>query len=107
RSAVALSSAAGAALGIPGIPSDAQFANTLPAFAPNGYQQLGSPTNKASDSSPSVRQVADSLTWLKSRHTVKMGLDWRWERLNVVQPPWPTGQFVFSTVGSDLPGVGG
>jgi hypothetical protein len=34
-----------------------------------------------------------------------MGLDWRWERLNVIQPPWPTGSFAFSTVGSDLPGV--
>ena len=31
----------------------------------------------------------------------------RWERLNVVQPPWPTGTFTFSTVGSDLPGVTG
>ena len=36
---------------------------------------------------------------------MKMGLDWRWERLNVIQPPSPTGSFTFSTVGSDLPGV--
>ena len=105
RTAVELSSAAGAALGIPGIPANAQFPNTMPTFAPNGYQQLGSPMNTASDFSTSVTQIADSLTWLKGRHTVKMGLDWRWERLNVVQPPWPTGSFVFSTVGSDLPGV--
>jgi len=107
RSAASLSSAAGAALNLPGIPSNAQFPNTLPTFAPNGYQQLGSPSNTASDFSTSVSQIADSLTWLKGRHTMKMGLDWRWERLNVVQPPWPTGQFVFSTVGSDLPGVAG
>ena len=103
RSAVSLSSAAGAAL--PGIPSNSQFPNTMPTFAPNGYQQLGSPTNTASDFSTSVTQIADSLTWLKGRHTMKMGLDWRWERLNVVQPPSPTGLFSFSTVGSDLPGV--
>ena len=77
----------------------------MPAFAPNGYQQLGSPTNTASDFGTSVTQVADSLTWLKGRHTVKMGLDWRWERLNVIQPPSPTGSFVFGTVGSDLPGA--
>jgi hypothetical protein len=104
RSAVALAGPAGAALDIPGIPSNAQFPNTMPAFAPNGYQQLGSPNNTASDFSTSVTQIADSLTWLKGRHTMKMGLDWRWERLNVIQPPWPTGSFVFSTVGSDLPG---
>src|SRR4029450_11294662 len=64
RSAVELSSPAGAALDIPGIPSNAQFANTLPTFAPNGYQQLGSPSNTASDFSTSVTQIADSLTWL-------------------------------------------
>ena len=28
-----------------------------------------------------MTEVADSLTWLKGRHTFKMGLDWRWERL--------------------------
>jgi hypothetical protein len=105
RSAVSLSSPAGAALNIPGIPSTARFPNTLPTFAPSGYQQIGSPTSTASDFSTSVSQVADSLTWLKGRHTMKMGLDWRWERLNVIQPPWPTGSFVFTTIGTDLPFV--
>jgi hypothetical protein len=33
-----------------------------------------------------------------------MGFDWRWERLNVMQPPSPTGSFTFNTIGSDLPG---
>ena len=81
RGAVQLSSTAGGALNIPGIPTNGQYPNTMPTFAPNGYQQLGSPTNTASDFGTSVTQVADSLTWLKGRHTVKMGLDWRWERL--------------------------
>jgi hypothetical protein len=105
RSAVQLPGPAGSTLNIPGIPTTAQFANTLPTFAPSGYQQLGSPTNTASNFSTSVTEVADSLTWLKGRHALKMGLDWRWERLNVVQPPFPTGNFAFTTVGSDLPGV--
>src|SRR5262245_5259983 len=105
RTAAQLATAAGAALNIPGIPTNTHFANTMPTFAPNGYQQLGSPTNTASNFATSVSEVADSLTWLKGRHTVKIGLDWRWERLNVLQPPWPTGTFTFSTVGSDLPGV--
>ena len=98
---------AGATLNIPGIPTNGQFPNTLPTFAPNGYQQLGSPLSTASNFNTSVTEIADTLTWLKGRHTVKLGLDWRWERLNVVQPPWPTGNFTFSTVGSDLPGVTG
>jgi hypothetical protein len=34
-----------------------------------------------------------------------MGFDGRWERLNVIQPPSPTGSFTFSNLFSDLPGV--
>src|SRR5262245_4177372 len=103
RTAAQLPSPAAAALNIPGIPANALFPNTIPTFTPSGYQQLGSPMNTASDFSTSVSEVADSLTWLHGRHTFKAGLDWRWERLNVIQPPWPTGTFNFTTVGSDLP----
>ena len=105
RTAAQLTSAAGAALSIPGIPSSAKFPNTLPTFAIGGYQQLGSPTNTASDFNTSVSEVADSLSWVKGRHSLKMGLDWRWERLDVIQPPFPTGNFVFSNLFSDQPGT--
>jgi hypothetical protein len=106
RTAAQLSAAAGAALSIPGIPSTARFPNTLPTFTFAGaYQQLGSPVNTASDFSTSVSEIADTLTWVRGRHTVKAGLDWRWERLNVIQPPSPTGSFAFNAIGSDLPGV--
>ena len=105
RSAAQLASSAGGALNIPGIPSTARFPNTLPTFLIGGYQQLGSPPNTASDFGTGVTEVADSLSWLKGRHTIKAGLDFRWERLNVVQPPSPTGSFTFNAIGSDLPGV--
>jgi hypothetical protein len=107
RLATELPGSAGDALGLPGIPSGAQFPNTLPTFLVSGYQQLGSPPNTASRFSTSVTQVADTLTWVKGRHTLKMGLDWRWERLDVIQPPSPTGSFSFNAIGSDLPGVTG
>src|SRR5258706_15064939 len=32
------------------------------------------------------------------RHSLKLGIDWRWERLDVIQPPSPTGLFSFSTL---------
>jgi hypothetical protein len=105
RAAAQLAGTASTSLGLPGIPVDAQFPNTLPTFLIGGYQQLGSPANTASDFATSVTQVADSLTWLKGRHTFKLGGDLRWERLNVVQPPSPTGSFTFSNLFSDLPGV--
>jgi len=105
RSAAQLSSAAGVALNIPGIPSTAQFPNTLPTFSISGYQILGSPMNTASDFDTSVSEVADTLTWVRSNHTMKAGFTWRWERLNVIQPPSPTGSFIFNQLGSDLPGT--
>ena len=105
RAASRLDGTPSSVLGLPGIPSSAQFPDTLPTFLIGGYQQLGSPPNTASDFGTSVTQVADSLTWLKGRHTLKMGGDLRWERLNVVQPPSPTGSFTFSNLFTDLPGT--
>jgi carboxypeptidase family protein len=105
RTAAQLAASAGSALSIPGIPSTARFPDTLPTFLISGYQQLGSPPNTASDFNTSVSQVADALTWVKGAHTFKMGFDWRWERLNVIQPPSPTGSFTFNSLGSDLPNV--
>jgi hypothetical protein len=90
------------ALGLPGIPSNAQFSNTLPTFTIGG-SQLGSPQSTASDFSTSVTQIADSLTWVKGRHTLKMGADLRWERLNVIQPSSPTGRFTFTNLFTNLP----
>ena len=105
RSAASLTSSATAALGLPGIPSTARFPNTLPTFLIAGYQQLGSPPNTATDFGTSVTEVADTLTWVRGRHTVKAGFDWRWARVNVLQPPSPTGSFTFSNLFTDLPGT--
>ena len=105
RTAAQLATSAGSALNIPGIPSAAQFPNTLPTFSITGYQILGSPVNTASDFNTSVTEIADALTWVKGRHTFKTGFGWRWERLNVIQPSSPTGSFTFNQLGSDLPGA--
>lgn len=105
RRAASLERSAAEFLALPGIPSYAQFPDTLPTFLIAGYQQLGSPPNTATNFSTSVTQIANTLTWLKGRHTIKTGGDLRWARLNVVQPPSPTGAFTFSSIFSDLPGV--
>jgi Carboxypeptidase regulatory-like domain len=105
RTAASLDGTASQVLALPGIPADAQFQNTLPTFLIAGYQQLGSPPNTASDFGTSVTQLANTLTWLYSRHTIKIGADIRWARLKVVQPPSPTGAFTFSSLFTDLPGV--
>jgi hypothetical protein len=107
RDAARLSGTAGLALNIPGIPSTARFHDTLPAFLISGYTQLGSPPNTATDFSTSVSEIADTLTWVRGRHAIKAGFDWRWQRLDVIQPPSPTGSFTFNQLGSDQPGVTG
>lgn len=105
RHATELEGAVSAVLGLPGIPSSARFPNTLPAFLIAGYQQLGAPPNTASDFSTSVSQVANTLAWVGGRHTVKAGADLRWQRLDVIQPPSPTGAFTFTSLFTDQPGV--
>ena len=105
RAAAQLTGSASASLGLPGIPSNARFPNTVPTFLIGGYQQIGSPQNTASEFATSVTQIADSLTWQKGRHNLKMGADLRWERLNVLQPPSPTGSFTFSNLFTDMTGV--
>ena len=105
RQAAQLPGGPAADLGLPGIPTSARFSNTLPTFLISGLQQLGSPANTATDFSTSVTQIADTVTWVRGSHTVKAGADLRWSRLNVVQPPSPTGSFQFTSLFTDLPGV--
>lgn len=105
RAAAELGGTASSVLGLPGIPASARFPHTLPTFAISGYQQLGSPVSTATDFGTSVTQLADSLTWWHGRHVFKFGADLRWVRLNVVQPPSPTGVFAFSALFTDQPGA--
>ena len=107
RRATTLTSTPADTLGLPGIPQGAFFGVSLPTFSIAGIQQLGSPANTASDFDTSVTQVANVFTWARPQHTVRFGTDLRWTRLNVVQPPSPTGIFTFSALFTDLPGTSG
>ena len=107
RAALLLDTPASQSLQLPGIPSNAAFGNELPTFLITGLQQLGPPTNTDSIFRTDVTEVVDYVSKLKGRHSLKAGLDFRWERLDVIQPPSPTGSFQFSTLFTDLPGVTG
>ena len=105
RTAAQLSTAGVDALGLPGIPSNARFPNTLPTFVIAGYQQLGSPANTATDFSTSVTRVADTLTWLQGPPHLKVGADLRWERLDVDPAAVTDRVFTFTSLFTDLPGI--
>jgi hypothetical protein len=107
RRALTLAAPPSESLKLPGLPSNGAFQNVLPAFVMDGFQQLGSPSGTASDFRTDVTQLTDTLAWQRGRHAVKAGLDFRWQRLDIIQPPAPTGSFRFSSLFTDLPGVTG
>jgi carboxypeptidase family protein len=105
RVALLLTSPASQALKLPGIPTNAAFNNELPTFLIGEFQQLGPPPNTDSRFITDVTEIADSATWLRGRHALKFGADWRFYRLGIVQPPSPTGSFTFSNLFTNLPGA--
>jgi hypothetical protein len=101
----ALGNTASAALGIPGIPTNAAFSNALPLFTFTGFQQLGPSAGTFSQFQTAVWQMVDTASWTRGRHILKAGLDYRWYELNAVSPPNPTGSFAFTTTGTDQQGL--
>jgi hypothetical protein len=102
-----LANTASAALGIPGIPTNAAFNNALPLFTFTGFQQLGPSASTFSAYQTAVWQMVDTVNYTRGRHAFKAGVDLRWYQLNTVSPPNPTGSFAFTTTGTDQQGVTG
>lgn len=98
RQATALDAPPSASLGLPGIPTNGAFEATLPTFTIAGLQQLGPSANTASIFRTDVTQIFDAVSLQRGRHSLKFGVDARWERLDVIQPPAPTGTFSFNTL---------
>ncbi len=98
RAATSLDAPPSQSLQLPGIPTNGAFENTLPTFTIAGLQQLGPSANTASNFRTDVTQIFDAVSLQRGRHSFKFGLDWRWERLDVIQPPSPTGNFSFNSL---------
>jgi hypothetical protein len=107
RAATSLDAPPAQSLGLPGLPANGAFQNTLPTFSIDGLQQLGSPASTATNFRTDVTQLVDTVSFQKGRHAVKAGLDFRWERLDILQPPAPAGFFNFNALFTNLPGTAG
>jgi hypothetical protein len=82
---------------IPNIPLTS-FRDVLPTYDVVGLQQLGPPANGNAQFTTSVTQIVDNYSWIKGGHSLKVGTDIRLERLDVLQPPSPTGNFQFTNI---------
>jgi carboxypeptidase family protein/TonB-dependent receptor-like protein len=105
RRALLLDGPPSQSLGLPGLPQNAAFQNELPTFTIAGLQQLGPSTNTDSLFNTDMIQIFDSVGWQRARHSMKFGVDFRIERLNVLQPPSPTGIFNFTAPFSNSRGT--
>jgi hypothetical protein len=94
RSALATGQPATLAAGVPNLPLSS-FGDVLPTFDIVGLQQLGPPANANARFTTSVTQIIDNFTLIKGGHSLKIGADIRLQRLDVLQPPSPTGNFQF------------
>jgi hypothetical protein len=97
REALRTGQSAGAISGIPNLPTTS-FQDVLPTYDVVGFQQLGPPASGNSRFGTSVTQLIDNLSMVKGRHSVKMGVDLRFQALDVLQPPSPTGNFQFTSL---------
>lgn len=93
-------------INVPGLPTNS-FASVLPIFTVAGYQQIGPTAAANSRFTTSITEYLDTLTLVRRRHTIKIGLDIRREALDVLNPPNPTGSFAFTTTGTNNPTVAG
>ena len=106
QSGAALNGTASAALGIPGVPTNAAFNNALPLFTFTGFQQLGSSASTFAQYQTGVWEFTDTVLFTRGKHDIKVGGDIRFYQLNAVSPPNPTGSFAFTTTGTDTQGTG-
>lgn len=82
---------------IPNIPVTA-FSDVLPTYDVVGLQQLGPPASGNSEFTTSVTQFIDAFSLVRGGHSLKAGADVRFEKLDVLQPRSPTGNFQFTNI---------
>jgi hypothetical protein len=95
-----------ATFGVQGIPQ-LQENGGLPAFGINGLATLGSNAFLPSDEVTSTFQITDDVTKIFGKHTFKMGFEWQHVKFSTLQPPWSRGEFDYSGLFTEIPGVGG
>lgn len=77
-----------------------------PAIRITGYDAAGDPTNIGTQTFSIIKEGQEthtlngSLDWIRGKHDLKFGAEWRVHRINFAQPGWPAGQFSFDATGT-------
>jgi hypothetical protein len=87
-------------LGLRGIP-DGDFPN----FAPAGFQALGSTGQERRQFPIQQYQIVNNLSWIRGKHSLKFGGEWRPSLNDEINRPTAAGSFSFSLLGTGQPGV--
>jgi hypothetical protein len=81
-----------------GIPNSNRGGNSsgLAKLQISGYQVLGDSLWVPETIAENVYQLADTVSWIHGKHTVKFGMDFRRQQRNFFQQTAPSGQYQFN-----------
>ncbi|MGE5327159.1 MAG: TonB-dependent receptor domain-containing protein, partial [Deltaproteobacteria bacterium] len=82
-------------LQVPGVVNNPKT-NGLTIFAPSGYRRVGDPGFAPTLLASQERQISDSLSLIRGRHSLKAGGQVRWSQFNIFQVSRPRGNFSFN-----------
>ncbi|MEO7142536.1 MAG: carboxypeptidase regulatory-like domain-containing protein [Bryobacteraceae bacterium] len=86
-------------LGLQGVPADA-----FPTWAPAGFSNLGSAQQERRQYPIRQQQLVDNYSWIKGRHALKFGFEFRRSFNEDILHTYVSGDFTFSTLPTGLPG---
>ena len=86
----------GEQLGIPNANRGDPTSSGLPNFDIAGYTGLGDSLWTPEFAVENIYQLADALTWLRGRHSLKFGVDFRRQQRNFFQVTAPRGWYSFN-----------
>src|SRR5262249_26044940 len=77
----------------------------LPTIVTGGFESLGAPTNEPRGRVSQAYQIVDALTWVRGRHTVKTGFDYRRPLVRSFNDQFSRGRLTFNNLADLLAGV--
>ena len=82
-------------LGIPGMPSIPPEAWGIPSIGINGFSGFGDGTEGPYTNRNHVYEIVDNVSWIKGRHSFKVGATFRYDMYNQIGNQFPRGGFQF------------